>query len=374
MSRIHVCLVSGQVIPNLIPLLRPDMKPDKVILFVSRDMGRNATRMESILSPRGIEVERRPIDAYDMESAKNSVFDLLTDYEDAELLLNVTGGTKIMAFAAFEMFTAAKRPVVYVDTQNRAIQYLTAPYEKIAFQGIIKIPVYLAAYGQRIVSEQTDRKESAGYREITDYLVRNAKRFSEAIGTLNYYAIAAKESPHGNMAWSERFPSKEGSPLRELLGFLHDKELLEFDGETCRVKFRDMETAAFLGGGWLEDYVFSCAAGLNPAPTDLRKGVCVELEGGSANEYDVVFTRDNTLFMIECKTKRFSSNNGLGADTIYKLDSLKNKAGGLFGKGMLVSYRKLSGELKKRLHENRLHFCDAETLQGLPKILAEWVK
>ena len=44
--RIHVCLVSAQPIPNLIPLRMEELRPDKVILLVSSDMKIQADRLE----------------------------------------------------------------------------------------------------------------------------------------------------------------------------------------------------------------------------------------------------------------------------------------------------------------------------------------
>jgi hypothetical protein len=37
-TRVHICLVSGQPIPNLIPLKMEGLRPEKVILLVSPDM------------------------------------------------------------------------------------------------------------------------------------------------------------------------------------------------------------------------------------------------------------------------------------------------------------------------------------------------
>ena len=57
-----------------------------------------------------------------------------------------------------------------------------------------------------------------------------------------------------------------------------------------------------------------------------------------------------------------------------KLDSLRDAAGGLFGKGLLVSYRKLTADQKKRLRANRLDYCDGPNLKNLNQKIREWLK
>ena len=104
MSNIHVCLVSGQPIPNLIPLKMEGLTPHKVILLVSPDMAVQPDRIEKVIKSWKVAVERHPIAPYDLESARKTCLDILATIEDNDVTLNVTGGTKIMALAAFEVF------------------------------------------------------------------------------------------------------------------------------------------------------------------------------------------------------------------------------------------------------------------------------
>ena len=95
----HLCLVSAQPTPNLTPALDPALAPRRVILLVSRDMAQRADWLEAVLKPRGIAVERWPIqDAWDLEHIQVRVLELL-EQESALIVpraiaLNATGGTK----------------------------------------------------------------------------------------------------------------------------------------------------------------------------------------------------------------------------------------------------------------------------------------
>ena len=134
----------------------------------------------------------------------------------------------------------------------------------------------------------------------------------------------------------------------------------------------------FVSGGWLEEYVYSVVKKMSP--DDIKMGVKVEWDQKGpeppTNEYDVIFTMKNRLYIIECKTKRFEGEDRepTSADPIYKLDSLRDAAGGLFGKGMLVSYRKLTADQKKRLKVNRLDYCDGPNLKNLSQKIKEWIQ
>ncbi len=54
MSHSHICLVSGQVLPNLIPLLDPVFGVERAILVVSNEvMRKKADAMEHVLKKHG---------------------------------------------------------------------------------------------------------------------------------------------------------------------------------------------------------------------------------------------------------------------------------------------------------------------------------
>jgi len=90
----------------------------------------------------------------------------------------------------------------------------------------------------------------------------------------------------------------------------------------------------------------------------------------------VVFTQNNRLFLIECKTKRFEGADraGFNDEPIYKLENLRDAAGGVYGKGMLVSYQRLTDAQKRRLTANKLSFCDGSDLKNLRGRIAQWIK
>lgn len=72
----HVCLISEQPIPNLVPLLLE--KPAKTVFLVSPQMEPQADRSQKILQPHGITVQRQGIvSAYDFREVQQ--VDTLSD-------------------------------------------------------------------------------------------------------------------------------------------------------------------------------------------------------------------------------------------------------------------------------------------------------
>jgi hypothetical protein len=376
MKYIHVCLVSDQPIPNLIPLKMPNFSTEKVVLLVSPDKKVQADRIEGVIKSWKIDTERYPISPFDLESARDTCLDILSRLENKKVILNVTGGTKIMALAAFEVFREMKRPILYVDTQNREIQRIHHTSEKLAFESVLKIKPYLAAYGQKIFAEDSDEQRVSGHSSVISTLLREINKYERAIGILNKHS-----APLRNV---RTFPVEVEIDRRDLSKYHFDEILVLLQKNNIvaykdnKIVFRDYHHVSFVSGGWLEEYVYSVVKKISP--DDVKMSVKVEWDQKGpeppTNEYDVIFTFKNRLYLVECKTKRFEGEDreASNADSIYKLDSLRDAAGGLFGKGMLVSYKKLTDSQKKRLKANKLEYCDGPNLKNLSQKIKEWIK
>lgn len=289
-------------------------------------------------------------------------------------MLNVTGGTKIMALAAFEVFREMGRPIIYVDTQDRRIQILSSERREISFKGVIKVKPYLAAYGQTVTGFADDSRVAAR-KNLLKTLADDVRGYGMAVGIANRYFAQLQRSRTFplDVAIADRdlvVPSFE-----RLLTIFASHGILEF--RKPLVRFAALADIEFAAGKWLEEYAYHMARSLNP--TDLKMGVTVSWdERGPApptNEHDVLFTVNNRLYLIECKTANFSDEGDTANENlIYKLESLRDAAGGLYGKAMLVSYRELSDVQKRRLKANRLEYCDGMGLRALDEKLKAWVR
>jgi len=340
-------------------------------------MKTQAERLESVINDWGIRTEKEPIAPFDLNLARETCMSILAKYEKEDVILNATGGTKIMAFAAFEVFREMGRPIIYVDTQDKRIDVLSPEMQKMEFRSVMKVKPYLASYGQYIIAETSPNEFTDRHHAVTDEIIRNIGTYEKGIAVLNGIA-----SQHRNM---RTFPFNtyvhhkelDEEQFRDVLSLFSAQKILTFNKDNT-LTFSSLLNVEFASGGWLEEYACRIVSSLDP--TDVKMGVKIRWDLKKTdipdNEYDVVFTVDNRLYLIECKTKRFQGRDieQTGEESIYKLDSLRDAAGGLYGKGMLISYRKLTDEQKRRLKANRLEYCDGPNLKNLKEKIRKWIQ
>jgi len=130
---IHIVIVSGQTLPNLIPALME--RPGEVWLVTSSEMSgkRHDRRLRRMLEKDGVAVRSFP-DA--PESGFHSIQDYACKIADqaisisgsSSLALNLSGGTKLMTLAFFDVFRGIAHRIIYTDTSNGRIEVL--PEEK----------------------------------------------------------------------------------------------------------------------------------------------------------------------------------------------------------------------------------------------------
>jgi hypothetical protein len=124
---VHVCLISAQLAPNLLPLLDKTLAPKQksVIMVVTKEMKNNADALTNVIKKYGIkEIERVQIDdQYDYENIQSAIDKCISKYDkNLQLVLNLTGGTKIMTIASLLVFSLHSRPIFYLkETDNTAI-------------------------------------------------------------------------------------------------------------------------------------------------------------------------------------------------------------------------------------------------------------
>ena len=128
--------------------------------------------------------------------------------------------------------------------------------------------------------------------------------------------------------------------FHRLVDLLTNHGLLRQEGG--RLRFTSESDRFFVNGGWLEEFLFSCAVRLSERMKIQNVAMSVEVcsPSGSKNEIDVAILYNNRLHLIECKTHRFVNTNGEGAKALYRIDCLRD-FGGVTSKAMLASYREL---------------------------------
>ena len=369
---IHCCLLSSQLLPNLLPLLDPATKPGRVELLVSPDMKREFDIFTRMCRSLGVGVRRHDVAPYDYNAIAETMLDILAECENESLALNVTGGTKIMALGAYEAARQGEVEIFYIDTQNDSRITLAPEFKSEPLRELLTVKHCLNAFGYTI-DRQADTCVKRAQRDLTVKLVKNVSRFAEPLKSLNYYTYEAKLN---DLRVNVPVYKLKNGKFRELIqlfeqaGFLilhPDQSLLEYPGE---------EERFFVNGGWLELHVQAVCNKLRNDGVIKDLAGNVEVKSGSDvhNEIDVAFTARNRLFLVECKTRNFQNQADAAAYSIHKLNGLRKELSGVYGKALFVSCMELGEGNNTRCKDYKIELIQAGEINNLEARIKTWIE
>ncbi|MBV5329720.1 MAG: DUF1887 family protein [Chlorobium sp.] len=372
---VHICLISDQAIANLLPLLLE--KPREAIFLVSPEMKAQGERLKKLAQPRGISVTIKEIpSAYDFKAIAGICEEIEKEVGDADsdLILNVTGGTKITALAAFQSFYFNDRRIIYLDTFNNQLLQLAPETTSLPVQeNLVKVHDYLVAYGMNplpttVLAEEKRRK---GLQELAELLINDDSLLSRLNIAIDR---CGNKSSHINLDLNGL-----GDKAEMLAGMLMQSGVAEWTSSS-NLHIPTPSKIFFCNGGWLEEYVYWMVKELSLKGLDLAMNVRVEWDGKgkrqTENEFDVLFTHGNRLHLISCKTsnpERETATGSRATEALNELDTLADRAGGLFGRAMLVSARKLSPFDRERAKKMRIELVDGLDVLLLKEHLHAWL-
>ncbi len=375
MSPIHLILVSRQTIPNISPILDERFRPATVIMLVSPEMEENCQNLINIYKPRGIKTLKWKIDdAWNVEHISNRILELLSDYEHEDIILNATGGTKPMSIAAYEVFRTFKKKIFYVHSAKDRLIWMY-PHEQttIDLADRIKIPEYFKAYGADKV-HFCELGIQATIRKLNQQIIDNIEYYSRSLVSLNYFASTADNSNLTSQKIGRELNGKHD--FWDLVELFKQSQILEY--KNYRLYFKDEESRFICNGGWLELYAHSCCLNLKQSLKlqDVSRSVEVIRQRGQKqvkNELDVVLLKDNRLYLMECKTRRYKNGTAQFNNTLYKLDSLADQLAGMQTRSMIISYYPMHDHHRRRADELKINHCCYTELQNLEQNIEAWV-
>lgn len=396
--KVHVVLVSDQVLQNLIPILME--RPDRVYLVLSAVMAsRGAERsLESQLRAGAVEIVRctncpdsgfHAIQAFANQVAKT----VRNDCADAEIVLNSTGGNKLMSLAFLVAFRGIASRILYTDTAHRRIELLpsaasvadSAGPDPMPMTNVLDVPAYLRAQGFQYRRSATDhpewREAAAARKAACEFLGKRiaSPQAQSFVGNMNRLAGQALEQLPGSHEERLAAPVQSFSrpPIllwKNAMTALREAGVVSWDPDSRApeyFRFNDVGAARFIRGGWLEEYAFHVLR--DAGVYDVRLGVegVWDSDPTMANEFDVLACHMNQLLFIECKTLRYHEGHN-DNEVAYKLDSLGEDARGLFGSTWLLSAREPTETLTARARRARIRLVTPSEIQNLRELVKDW--
>ena len=285
-KKVIISLISEHTIPN-VQLIKEFEEQMDIFLFITSEKmeEESENRTDWIIHALQLpqeKTERLIINPHDLYEIENKFESNEFNQED-EYHINLTGGTKLMALAAMNFFR--NLPDVhfyYVPKGGSSFQKVYPRNERTtkSFNHRVTLYEYLNAYGLKIES-----KESI------------------------YKPVKETEKLMHKVLW-------ENASVRKLPEIKRAKD------------YKLSEDKKYYSGGWFEEYVFNSIKA-HFRLRDREIGVGVKLQNTmTKNEYDVVFVKNNIIYVLECKAYfGYSKLKEKVEKDLYKLSALDDDFG-----------------------------------------------
>lgn len=361
----HICIISGQNIPEILAALHPDCGTRHLRAIVTLQMKEQATNFARACAKLGIVCDTTLLPRNDIDSIKALLDKIRQQYGGETIAMNISGGTKLMAFAAFEWANANDICSLYVETLERKIyMHSKGKWEKIPLPELIGHQNLLNIYGYDI-NEKKEGKISKNLRGNLNEIVRIAKIGDPTpFNDLTDIVQSTSENTGFHSAYIQR------PLLNSLLTCL--KKCGKLDFTSTHVVFPDEKARKWCNGLWLEEYVQSVIEGLKEEGriNSCAFSVRTVTTHGVKNELDAIFTAGNRLFIIECKSGKMNKSPN---SILYKGNSLAVSLGGIFTQFMICSIVKLDGMDADRARELKIRLVSGEGLHDLRENILQWI-
>jgi hypothetical protein len=398
---VHVCLISRQIMPNLLPILAD--RPKHVYGVVSPEMPDQWQLMTGILREMGIGAsEFAAPSAEDWLALQKIASELATTVEreqpGARISLNVTGGTKLMVIACMQAMNRIGAVPIYMDTPHDRIQEVLSTGSKAQTIGnLLTVENYLWAQRLEIRSSLSGRdswRRAAQKRETltADIAERFCDPSDRSLAKLWGQVKAAANLAVETKTLSQGLPEKlvPSEEHREYLRQLPHLKVADDKGPVT-LHFETMSIAHYLKGGWVEEYAYNALRAARPH--DFIVGAKVEsfgprsrqpktgdVDSHRVNELDAVAVHRNRMLLIECKDVSAPRPHGPGGrekkekvvDFFYKLNTLRDLSQGLFGTTLLLAAQPLGDAAVARAEQLEICLLAGRDMLRLPEFLEYW--
>lgn len=360
MKTILVSLISDQTIPNI--LVAAHVKPD-IYWFISTTRMEKDRKIECILNTLKLKgllhsfdnIKKAVVDQDSLSDCLTKIEGLLDDIDmEVEYVINITGGNKVMAFAAYEIFREIGQKVIigYIPLRKNEFVQIYPRKKPVKIFNIgerLNLEEYLNSYGFRIqnrdklpaiISKVQSRRDTSkwildNYEQLKGFLGFLYKQLGDKRRRLQYRLSATFDRPLSRI-------EKEMAAMHkfQIHGQAISKDLTK-------------DEITFLTGGWFEEYVFSTIHDSYEKGTvdDVMKGVVIESLSGSTNELDIAFMKDNVLHHIECKTLgEGDKEKNIIRDEVYKRGAISTLLG-VVDKSIYTTHNQINEPILKRARD-----------------------
>jgi len=252
MAVLEVCLVNDLPMIGYVSAILK--KPDAIVWLRTPGQKQLVATIESSLSGQlNASFESREIHANDIPEFVEQCQKILKDYPEHETILNATGGSRLHALLASEIFKSAGKEVILIETENsRIIDIKTGDVK--TFQFNLTVNEYVALHGIQMESGTRFDPEIGKRSALSFFIGNNLDRivpFIDAHRDEWNNMGEKKEAIHWKI---------EDQRLRFIINYEPEQKSMRFrfgSGENQKtVDIQEDDGNYLFNGGWLRELVF----------------------------------------------------------------------------------------------------------------------
>ncbi len=337
-----VNLVSKQTLPNYLFVKQMYEEGDKVIWIVSSSMQNTMQCLATTFQRKDVKIVLQEGE----EENRQTIQQILKENIDINenFIVNLTGGTKFMAIAIYNFFkeNCLNASFFYIHWPKNIITDIQTQ-QTIELTSKVSIQEYFSLYNMKF---HNGRKPYLPFEKAKDMFYKMndiREKYHNELSEL----MALKEKNKFKNNKSKPRPYSDINEINLKDGIGGDKStraerienFIEQKGlpKKCEKGFISGEDMVYLTGEWLEDLVYYITE-KEENPDEIMCGIKPMRNGHkySGNELDVVYIKDNKLYIRECKTNW--EKGKMFNEIVYKAVAIKSLFG-LSVKSSVYAYR-----------------------------------
>ncbi|MCX7648281.1 MAG: DUF1887 family CARF protein [Elusimicrobiales bacterium] len=304
--KILISLISDQQIPNV--LFIKEINPDRNI-FVTTNAMENKRQSDKIINTLNItNVEKIVVNEESFDDIIYKLTNKVKITDKDELIINITGGNKIMSLASYYFGRRKGAKIYYLPiNSNRFIKiYPETEPKEIEVKFLLTLEEYLNSYYKKT-------------NEDYFYYDKPLKSEKEANNFLELYS---REKLNQIIQIIRDNKGRDKNlKINEELG----KIIKDLNIQTEKQDILSKYESRYITGEWFEEWVYyKIKNKFNLEEKYISISVNRQKkEDNVENEFDVMFVVNNKLGIIECKTSlKYEKEYDLFRETLYKSSSL----------------------------------------------------
>ena len=344
---VWICLIGGQILPNVLPVL--PFRPNKVYLINTDDPRSQAVATNLLMfykkTAYGTKAYATLVPAFDRPGVVKTIKKLESVEGTDNILLNWTGGTKIMSNAAL-LAVSDSVPKLYYDTRqgismDKGETWYSVPTSP------LNVPEYILL---NETIKKVEEKEFVHAPESTSLLIEklnllNRNNAENLVSTLcGYRGQISDKMEMIDQHPTPPFQTQNGKFIdvelsKRLLEAMKVDKLL-VSGPDSLAFHPNPKGVKYLHGLWWEGIILAkikqgmTTLGIDPGTLDVRTNLEIYWKSGTVvkNEIDISFVYSDRLYLVSCTT----SNMERCEKRRKEVEDFSQRFGGVLGKAMLA--------------------------------------